>query len=151
MLFSRITTFEDFAQALQTQQVPVTMIVLGSVILLISFFGCCGAIRESYCMSMTVSCKSGSYFFKCINMILIMFHSTSQYSILLFVLMIGQLALVAYMWLQKDKYLVMMDDVVEKAWQRKTEKADFMDGLQISVSCNKFRILNRNFYILRKF
>jgi len=30
------------------------MIILGTIILLISWFGCCGAIRESYCMSMTV-------------------------------------------------------------------------------------------------
>ncbi|XP_017474774.1 PREDICTED: 23 kDa integral membrane protein [Rhagoletis zephyria] len=86
------------------------MIVLGSVILLISFFGCCGAIRESYCMSMT-------------------------YSVLLFVLMIGQLALVIYMWVQKDRYLVMMGDVVEKAWARRTRKADYMDAIQISMEC----------------
>jgi len=110
LLFSNIHTIDDFAEAVQTQQVPITMIVLGSIILLISFFGCCGAIRESYCMSMT-------------------------YSILLFVLMIGQLALVAYMWLQKDRYLMMMGDVVEKAWARRTRKADYMDAIQISMEC----------------
>ncbi|XP_061402422.1 23 kDa integral membrane protein-like isoform X2 [Musca vetustissima] len=110
LLFSNIHTVEDFAEAVKTQQVPLTMIVLGIVILLISFFGCCGAIRESYCMSMT-------------------------YSILLFVLMIGQLVLVTYMWLQKDKYLVIMGDVVEKAWQNRTRKSDYMDALQISMEC----------------
>ncbi|CAD7015439.1 23 kDa integral membrane protein [Ceratitis capitata] len=110
MLFSNIHNIDDIAEAVQTQQIPITMIVLGSVILLISFFGCCGAIRESYCMSMT-------------------------YSVLLFVLMIGQLALVIYMWVQKDKYLVMMGDVVEKAWARRTRKADYMDAIQISMEC----------------
>ncbi|XP_053967320.1 23 kDa integral membrane protein-like [Anastrepha ludens] len=110
LLFSNIHNIDDIAEAVQTQQVPITMIVLGSVILLISFFGCCGAIRESYCMSMT-------------------------YSVLLFVLMIGQLALVIYMWVQKDKYLVMMGDVVEKAWARRTRKADYMDAIQISMEC----------------
>ena len=55
LLFSNVHTVEDFAEALKSQQVPITMIVLGIVILMISFFGCCGAIRESYCMSMTVS------------------------------------------------------------------------------------------------
>lgn len=54
LLFSNIHNIDDFAEALRTQQVPITMIVLGTVILLISWFGCCGAIRESYCMSMTV-------------------------------------------------------------------------------------------------
>ncbi|XP_014102876.2 23 kDa integral membrane protein [Bactrocera oleae] len=110
LLFSNIHNIDDIAEAVQTQQVPITMIVLGSVILLISFFGCCGAIRESYCMSMT-------------------------YSVLLFVLMIGQLALVIYMWVQKDRYLVMMGDVVEKAWARRTHKADYMDAIQISMEC----------------
>lgn len=110
LLFSNIHNIDDIAEAVQTQQVPITMIVLGSVILLISFFGCCGAIRESYCMSMT-------------------------YSVLLFVLMIGQLALVIYMWVQKDRYLVMMGDVVEKAWARKTRKSDYMDAIQISMEC----------------
>ncbi|XP_078050560.1 tetraspanin 6 isoform X2 [Augochlora pura] len=31
----------------------ITLIVLGSVIFVISFFGCCGAIRESHCMTIT--------------------------------------------------------------------------------------------------
>lgn len=110
LLFSNIHTVEDFADAIKSQQVPITMIILGVVIVLISFFGCCGAIRESYCMSMT-------------------------YSIMLFVLMIGQLILVTYMWLQKDKYLVIMGDVVEKAWQKRTTSADYMDAIQISMEC----------------
>lgn len=54
LLFSKVRNMDDFAEALRTQQVPVTMIILGTIILLISWFGCCGAIRESYCMSMTV-------------------------------------------------------------------------------------------------
>lgn len=29
---------------------PIATVVLGSIIFLISFFGCCGAIRESSCM-----------------------------------------------------------------------------------------------------
>lgn len=34
---------------------PIALIVVGSTILVISFFGCCGAIRESHCMVATVS------------------------------------------------------------------------------------------------
>ncbi|XP_068147118.1 23 kDa integral membrane protein [Drosophila tropicalis] len=110
LLFSNVHNIDDFAEAVRTQQVPITMIVLGTVILLISWFGCCGAIRESYCMSMT-------------------------YSILLFVLMIGQLVLVVYIWVQKDRYLQIMGDVVEKAWDRRTRRADYMDAIQISMEC----------------
>lgn len=110
MLFTNVHNVDDFSEAIQTQQVPITMIILGSIILIISFFGCCGAIRESYCMSMT-------------------------YSILLFILMVAQLALVVYMWVNKEKYLRVMDDVVEKAWNRRTRKADYMDAIQISMEC----------------
>ncbi|XP_076753924.1 tetraspanin 6 isoform X1 [Xylocopa sonorina] len=31
----------------------ITLIVVGSIIFVISFFGCCGAIRESHCMTIT--------------------------------------------------------------------------------------------------
>lgn len=34
---------------------PVAILVLGIVIFFISFFGCCGAWKESYCMVTTVS------------------------------------------------------------------------------------------------
>lgn len=33
----------------------ITMIVIGSIIFVIAFFGCCGAIRESHCMIVTVN------------------------------------------------------------------------------------------------
>lgn len=33
--------------------VPITVVVLGSIIFIISFFGCCGAIRENQCMVST--------------------------------------------------------------------------------------------------
>jgi CD63 antigen len=36
----------------------ITLIVIGSIIFVIAFFGCCGAIRESHCMVVTVSPSS---------------------------------------------------------------------------------------------
>ena len=34
---------------------PATVLVIvGTIIFIIAFFGCCGAIRESYCMIITV-------------------------------------------------------------------------------------------------
>lgn len=34
--------------------VPTLLVVIGSIIFFIAFFGCCGAIRENYCMVVTV-------------------------------------------------------------------------------------------------
>ncbi|KAK2579291.1 hypothetical protein KPH14_008249 [Odynerus spinipes] len=34
---------------------PVLMIVVGVIVLLVSFFGCCGAIKENHCMLITFS------------------------------------------------------------------------------------------------
>jgi CD63 antigen len=35
---------------------PIVLIVVGSIIFVIAFYGCCGAIRESHCMIVTVRC-----------------------------------------------------------------------------------------------
>ncbi|VDO96625.1 unnamed protein product [Soboliphyme baturini] len=34
---------------------PIILIVSGCIVAILGFFGCCGAIRENYCMTMTVS------------------------------------------------------------------------------------------------
>ena len=41
---------------------PVFLILLGFIIFLVSFFGCCGAINESHCMTLTFSCMLGTIF-----------------------------------------------------------------------------------------
>lgn len=33
----------------------VLLIVVGSITLIVGFFGCCGAVKEHYCMTITVS------------------------------------------------------------------------------------------------
>ncbi|XP_055920657.1 23 kDa integral membrane protein-like [Eupeodes corollae] len=110
MLFSDISTVNELSEAIKVQQIPITLIALGCVITIIAFFGCCGALRESYCMSMTYAC-------------------------FLFVLMVAQLALVVYVWIYKEDYVNNMGQVVDKAWSRRTQKADYMDALQIGFHC----------------
>lgn len=55
MLLKEVHGFGDFAEAVQSQQIPTALIALGCVAMVIAFFGYCGALRESYCMSMTVN------------------------------------------------------------------------------------------------
>jgi CD63 antigen len=39
---------------------PLLLIAVGSIISIIGFFGCCGAIRENYCMTMTFAVLLGT-------------------------------------------------------------------------------------------
>jgi len=41
---------------------PILLIAVGCVIAILGFFGCCGAIRENYCMSMTFAVLLGLIF-----------------------------------------------------------------------------------------
>ncbi|GAA55584.1 23 kDa integral membrane protein, partial [Clonorchis sinensis] len=47
--------FSDYGPELQKvwQAAPIALIVLGAIILLVSFLGCCGAIKENVCMLYT--------------------------------------------------------------------------------------------------
>lgn len=52
-----ITEFTDVLDE-KMNLMPIWCIIIGSIIFVIAFFGCCGAVRESHCMVVTVS-----YFF----------------------------------------------------------------------------------------
>ena len=41
---------------------PVFLILLGFIIFVVSFFGCCGAINESHCMTLTFAWMLGTIF-----------------------------------------------------------------------------------------
>jgi CD63 antigen len=40
---------------LQFFNTPVLLIVVGCIIFFVTFFGCCGAIKENHCMTITFS------------------------------------------------------------------------------------------------
>ena len=35
--------------------VPALLIAVGAIVFIVSFFGCCGAVKENHCMILTVS------------------------------------------------------------------------------------------------
>ncbi|CAI9546732.1 unnamed protein product [Staurois parvus] len=45
-----------------TSGAPIVLIVVGVVIFFISFFGCCGAVKENYCMVTTFAVLLGVIF-----------------------------------------------------------------------------------------
>lgn len=46
---------EDSAGVLQLAYVCYVLIAVGALLLIVGFLGCCGAVRESKCMLLTVS------------------------------------------------------------------------------------------------
>ena len=54
---SELSTYFDFFGG-SVSAAAILLIVVGVVIFVIGFFGCCGAYKENYCMTMTVSCYS---------------------------------------------------------------------------------------------
>lgn len=67
--------FQDYNLGLT----PILFIVLGAVIFVIAFFGCCGAINESRCMTAVVS----FFFSKTTNTWLILFNMIPPLAVLL--------------------------------------------------------------------
>lgn len=89
---------------------PIVLISLGSIVVFISFLGCCGAIRESVCMTMS-------------------------YAVCLLVLLILQLTVVVLVFTNKDKFNTSMGEVIDKAWaSREVQQGGVFDALQKSVS-----------------
>ncbi|CAD7015437.1 23 kDa integral membrane protein [Ceratitis capitata] len=91
--------------------IPIIVIVLGSIIFIVSFFGCCGALRE-------------------INWCLLL------YALFMFILMCLQIALVVWVFCEKDQFLNSMNTIVRNAFDnRNTEADETMNILQITFSC----------------
>ncbi|XP_011181476.2 23 kDa integral membrane protein [Zeugodacus cucurbitae] len=91
--------------------VPIIVIVLGGVIFIVSFFGCCGAIKE-------------------INWCILL------YSLFMFILMCLQIALVVWAFLEKQDFLNSMNTIVHNAFENRNYDADNpMNILQITFSC----------------
>jgi len=88
---------------------PIILITLGSIVVFISFLGCCGAIRESVCMTMS-------------------------YAVCLLVLLILQMTIVVLLFTNKDKFNTAMGDVIDKAWEsRESREGGVFDAIQGSV------------------
>lgn len=110
ILVSHIQQVGSIAQTFEANSVPIAILVLGCVIFIISFLGCCGAIREDSCCTMT-------------------------YSVLMLVLFLAQVALVILVWTQRAKFLNYMDKVVNTIWKQQKTDQKVMDALQLTFNC----------------
>lgn len=110
LFLSHVSSFKEFVDELGAQQIPIGLIVLGSLIFIIAFFGCCGAIRESYCMSMT-------------------------YAVSLFVLIVLDIALIVYIFIARSNQNDILTKAVEKLWKTGTEPGSAFRGLEAALKC----------------
>nr|XP_014102768.1 CD63 antigen [Bactrocera oleae] len=103
--------FSSFEEAINVDTLPIIIIILGCIIFVISFFGCCGAIRENSCCMTT-------------------------YAVFMFILFCLQVALVVWVFMKRDDFLKTMTDLVGTAWnQNDSAKGYPMDALQLSFKC----------------
>lgn len=93
--------------------VPIIIVVLGSVIFIISFFGCCGAIRENQCM-------------------------VSTYAFFLLVLVILQIVIAVFAFMYAGELAAAAQRGFNKLWDnRNTDEQTriAIDGIQRGIRC----------------
>ncbi|KAM8711875.1 hypothetical protein ACLKA7_012390 [Drosophila subpalustris] len=111
IMVSSIGTFGSFSDSVNAQTIPISIIVIGCVIFIVAFFGCCGTIRENSCC-------------------------TTIYAVCMFILFALQLTLSIWIFVENDNFLTKMNNLVETAWQQNDSANGYpMDALQLSFKC----------------
>ncbi|XP_030385273.1 23 kDa integral membrane protein-like [Scaptodrosophila lebanonensis] len=111
IMLSSMGSFSSLDQAVDTQFIPVSIIVIGSIIFVVAFFGCCGTIRENSCC-------------------------TTIYAVCMFILFVLQLTLSIWIFVQNDKFIGKMGDVVDTVWNENDSTNGYpMDALQLAFGC----------------
>ncbi|ALC42344.1 Tsp42Ed [Drosophila busckii] len=110
LMVSEIKNFSNIDETFTANSVAIVILVLGCLIFLISFLGCCGAIRENSC-------------------------ALTTYSVVMLGLFLCQIALIVFVWINHVQIRNSLDKVVQTIWnQRKTDSL-LMDTLQKSLKC----------------
>jgi len=92
---------------------PILMMVIGCVVFLIAFMGCCGTLRESKCMMVT-------------------------YAAFLLILLIAQVALVVLLATKRDEALNFFNEEMKQSLQKynsDTEVKEVWDVMQSNLGC----------------
>lgn len=72
LILSAMGNFYSAFTSFSPQTIPICIIVIGCVVFVVAFFGCCGTIRENACCTSIVSSPFG--IFSACMMELILFH-----------------------------------------------------------------------------
>jgi len=101
LTYTEQTKYVEMADLAKYQGPPIAMMVFGSVMFVIAFMGCCGAIRESNCMIMT-------------------------YSILLFLMLVIEIGIAVAVIYYKDDF----SQVIRKGFQDSIREYENDPGVQ---------------------
>lgn len=112
--------------------VPILVLILGSVIFTISFFGCCGAIKESQCMVSTVSFLSLVKFTSIPNI-------SFQYAFFLLVLVVAQIVLAVFAFMYTEDLADAARKGFDTLWNGKERNDESsiqaINGIQKGLQC----------------
>lgn len=111
IMLSSMGDFTSFSEAVNTQTIPIIIIIIGCVTFVIAFFGCCGTIRENACC-------------------------TTIYAVCMFILFALQLTLSIWIFVESDSFLTKMGEIVDTAWNERDSTNSYpMDALQLAFDC----------------
>lgn len=109
-----LSGLEEFSKISGKIHAPIILIiVLGAFVLLLSFFGCCGAVKENYCMLMT-------------------------FSVIIFLIFIVELAAGISAYVFRNKLEENIKDAAKSSMEKyNSDKSDkeFWDNIQMKYNC----------------
>ncbi|KAL7736667.1 hypothetical protein ACLKA6_015298 [Drosophila palustris] len=111
IMLSHINQFNGIEQLMDTNTIPICITVLGVLIFIVSFFGCCGTWRQSVCL-------------------------TGTYATMMFVLFVLQLVLTCWVAVNRQSFLQDMSDLVTTIWNENTSGNGYpMGALELTFDC----------------
>ncbi|XP_026461425.1 23 kDa integral membrane protein-like isoform X2 [Ctenocephalides felis] len=108
----KFSEIQQMLQDLNVQAAPILFITVGSIVFIIAFFGCCGAIRESHCMTVT-------------------------YAVFLIVLLIVQVVIAVCVFVYVDDINKILQKTLQTTFDHRDQPAnmEIIDGLQRQFEC----------------
>ncbi|XP_060660924.1 23 kDa integral membrane protein [Drosophila nasuta] len=111
IMLSHINQFYGIEELVETNAIPICITVLGVLIFIVSFFGCCGTWRQSACL-------------------------TGTYATLMFILFLLQLVLTCWVAVNRQGFLNDMRDLVNTIWAENDAANDYpMGAIELTFNC----------------
>lgn len=98
-MMSKVEDLDSILKEHSMSWTPIALIVIGVAIFIIAFFGCCGAIRESHCMTVT-------------------------YGTFLMILLIAKIVIAVYIFVNAEEFSKAMEKSFDKVWESGKLNAD---------------------------